>query len=162
MFSLELKDMAATEVFGRKLGEAIHNFYTKNTALPFEALLLRGPLGSGKTSLTRALVTRLPGGNEAEISSPSFTLCNHYATIPSIVHCDLYRTSHSLPDEVWDALEDPLSLCIVEWAEYMPEAAFPKDFLDISFEMRDTARLVTVKAKGKNAKPLLQNIHLTY
>lgn len=44
------------------------------------ALLLRGPLGSGKTTLTSALVQALPGGDAAEVSSPSFTLCNHYPT----------------------------------------------------------------------------------
>ncbi len=162
MHSMELNDIAATEAFGQKLGAAIHHFYQKNMALPFEALLLRGPLGSGKTSLTRALVTNLPGGAEAEVSSPSFTLCNHYPTLPNIVHCDLYRESHSLPDEIWDALEAPQTLCIIEWAEHLPKEAYPKDFLDICFEMRDNARLVMVTAEGKNAELLLQNIHLTY
>lgn len=55
------------------------------------ALLLRGPLGSGKTTFTRALVEALPGSASAEVASPSFTVCNHYPTIPPVLHCDLYR-----------------------------------------------------------------------
>ncbi|MFW6324757.1 MAG: tRNA (adenosine(37)-N6)-threonylcarbamoyltransferase complex ATPase subunit type 1 TsaE, partial [Desulfovibrionales bacterium] len=39
-------------------------------------ILLTGDLGSGKTTFTRGLVRSLPGGNEAEISSPSFNICN--------------------------------------------------------------------------------------
>ena len=54
-------------------------------------LLLHGDLGSGKTTLTRFMVLSLPGGLEAEVASPSFTLCNHYATVPPVLHCDLYR-----------------------------------------------------------------------
>ena len=68
-------------------------------------LLLHGDLGSGKTTLTRFMVLSLPGGSEAEVASPSFTLCNHYATVPPVLHCDLYRCAGSLPEELFDALE---------------------------------------------------------
>ncbi len=55
------------------------------------ALYLRGTLGSGKTTLTRGLVAALPGGEDAEVASPSFTLCNIYPTRPALLHADLYR-----------------------------------------------------------------------
>ena len=71
------------------------------------ALLLRGPLGSGKTTLTRALVEALPGGDQAEVASPSFTLCNYYPTTPPVMHCDLYRSPGSLPDEIAEGLDKP-------------------------------------------------------
>ncbi len=156
MLTFTLKDHAATEHFGQALGHAIHTYWQSTTYLPISAIFLQGPLGSGKTTLTRALVQTLPHGMEAEVSSPSFTLCNHYATAPEIIHCDLYRCANALPDEVWDALENEDILCIVEWAQYLPTQALPEDFLDICFEMRNNERLVTVNAKGPQACLLLQ------
>jgi tRNA threonylcarbamoyladenosine biosynthesis protein TsaE len=54
-------------------------------------VLLRGDLGSGKTTFVRGLVAALPGGEEAEVASPSFNLVNVYPTRPEVVHMDLYR-----------------------------------------------------------------------
>ena len=55
------------------------------------ALLLRGDLGSGKTTLVRGLAEALPGGDEAEVASPSFNIVNVYPTRPEVFHVDLYR-----------------------------------------------------------------------
>jgi len=54
-------------------------------------VLLRGDLGSGKTTFIRGLAESLPGGDEAEVASPSFNLVNIYPTRPEVVHMDLYR-----------------------------------------------------------------------
>lgn len=120
------------------------------------ALLLRGPLGSGKTTLTSALVQALPGGDAAEVSSPSFTLCNHYPTTPPVLHCDLYRSAGGLPDEILDGLENPAVLTVVEWAEYLPQADHPEEILDISLQACEESRLLTLQAHGSRAAALLQ------
>ena len=126
------------------------------------ALLLQGELGSGKTTLTRSLVAALPDGDQAEISSPSFTICNNYPTRPPVLHCDLYRCPASLPDEVWDALDADNGICIVEWAQYVPAAALPKEFLDIRLESCKEGRFLTVMAHGQASRALAQELHTAW
>lgn len=123
------------------------------------ALLLRGPLGSGKTTFTRALVEALPGSASAEVASPSFTVCNHYPTIPPVLHCDLYRSGFSaLPDEIAEGLDDPAVLTIMEWAEYLPEAELPEEYLDISFKSCEENRLLIMQAHGHSATAFLRGL----
>ena len=118
------------------------------------ALLLRGGLGSGKTTLTGALVRALPGGSEAEVASPSFTLCNIYPTRPPLVHCDLYRSPGHAPEELAEALDDGTSLAVVEWADSLDRALLPDDFLDISLKMEDDGRLLLLNGVGPRGEAL--------
>ena len=114
-------------------------------------VLLRGALGSGKTTLTRFTVQALPGGDKAESSSPGFTLCNRYPTQPEILHCDLYRSGTELPEELREELEADgaeKTLIITEWAEYLPAALLPEDFLDIHLELCNNYRIVGITGKG--------------
>ena len=114
-------------------------------------ILLRGELGSGKTTLTRFLVEALPGGDRAEVSSPSFTLCNVYPTTPPVLHCDLYRTGGAVPDELSETLDAGDMAVVVEWAEHLLVAQLPHDFLDISFQICDAYRLVCVAVHSSNS-----------
>ena len=122
------------------------------------AVLLRGGLGSGKTTLTAALVRALPGGEGAEVSSPSFTLCNIYPTEPALVHCDLYRSPGHAPEELADALEDGASLVVVEWADYLPAGLLPEDFLDISLKMVEDGRLLLLNGAGARGEALASTL----
>ncbi|MCJ7788369.1 MAG: tRNA (adenosine(37)-N6)-threonylcarbamoyltransferase complex ATPase subunit type 1 TsaE, partial [Methyloceanibacter sp.] len=45
---------------------------------PGDVIALNGPLGAGKTTFARALVTRL--GGEGEVPSPTFALMQRYET----------------------------------------------------------------------------------
>lgn len=104
-------------------------------ALPW-ILLLQGGLGAGKTTLARFLVESLPGGERAEVSSPSFTLCNSYDCEPPVLHFDLYRL---LPGQVDDDLDEALEmaengdlLLIIEWPERISNSLLPAAFLHLS------------------------------
>ncbi len=119
-------------------------------------ILLQAPLGGGKTTFTSALVNTLPGGDQAEVSSPSFTICNHYPTSPPIMHCDLYRCEKHFPDEAADGLESSGTLCLIEWAEYLPSAFLPRDYLDIHIQTCDTVRLFALYAHGDIPRILLE------
>lgn len=91
-------------------------------------LLLYGALGAGKTTLARALVQALPGGLEAEVASPSFTVCNIYCTAPVVHHFDLYRLDPGCSDEALEESLDAASvLTVVEWPERLPPGALPQD-----------------------------------
>lgn len=156
MAVLKLAGLEDTARLGHWLAESL-------SACPaLRALLLRGPLGSGKTTFTRALVEALPGGASAEVASPSFTVCNHYPTTPPVLHCDLYRNGASLPDELAEGLDDPAVLNIVEWAEYLPEAELPEEYLDISFKPCEENRLLIMQAHGHSATALLGSLRAVW
>ncbi|MDR2745790.1 MAG: tRNA (adenosine(37)-N6)-threonylcarbamoyltransferase complex ATPase subunit type 1 TsaE [Desulfovibrio sp.] len=123
------------------------------------ALLLRGPLGSGKTTFACFLALALPGGDAAETGSPSFTLCNRYPTTPLMLHGDLYRCPASPPEELTEALQDADTLTVLEWAEFLPKTELPEEFLDILFTPCENMRLLTVTAAGRDAKALLSELN---
>ena len=123
-----LRNLAATESFGRTLAGAV-------AAANPGALLLFGCLGAGKTTLTRALVASLPGGEEAEVASPSFTICNIYSTAPLVHHFDLFRLDSGCGDEALEeSLDDPSVLSIVEWPERLAPRFLPADGLALGLK----------------------------
>lgn len=151
-----LNSLADTQALARRLVSLLRHEPQMRT------LLLRGPLGSGKTTLTRELVHLLHGADGAEVSSPSFTVCNHYPTTPPIVHCDLYRVGAHLPDELFEAWEyegENKPVIIVEWAEYIAEQDLPQEYLDIHLQPCQEIRSVMVEPHGSRARCASQ--HLT-
>ncbi len=111
-----------------------------------DVIALSGPLGAGKTTFARALVTRL--GGEGEVPSPTFALMQHYETPRlTLTHCDFYRLEPSELDEL--GLDDALSegVVIVEW----PERAsrwLPEDRLDIAMDETATPNLRRIVLTG--------------
>lgn len=142
MAAIKLAGIAATERLGKITAEAL-------LANRFTPLLLKGQLGCGKTTLTAAICAAFPGSGQAEVSSPSFTICNLYPTRPPILHCDLYRCRGDLPEEALDFMDAGCGQIIVEWAEYLEPR--PEEYLDFSFELRDNVRLIEMTACGKKA-----------
>lgn len=126
---------------------------------PGFAILLQGDLGAGKTTLVRGLVGALPGGGEAEVSSPSFTVCNLYPTRPEVAHFDLYRQEGAAPDEQFEeSLDSPTSLVIVEWAQYLDERDLPRDALRLTWEPAESGRQVRIEASGEASGRFLHGI----
>lgn len=118
-----------------RLARALAALWLEQRALP-RLLLLQGGLGAGKTTLTRFLVESLPGGERAEVSSPSFTLCNSYDCEPPVLHFDLYRL---LPGQTDDDLDEALEmaengdlLLIIEWPERIAMSFLPASFLHLN------------------------------
>lgn len=149
---LHLADSEETLEFGRVLAQGM-------PAEPGFALLLEGDLGAGKTTLVRGLVSALPGGDEAEVSSPSFTICNLYPTRPEVAHFDLYRQQGTRPDDQFhESLETPSTLAIVEWAQYLDARDLPRDALRLTWQPVETGRLVKLEAQGERAGRFLEGI----
>ncbi|MGH8455045.1 MAG: tRNA (adenosine(37)-N6)-threonylcarbamoyltransferase complex ATPase subunit type 1 TsaE, partial [Nevskiales bacterium] len=79
-----LADAAATE----RLGAALASALGEGGAV----IYLRGELGTGKTTLTRALLQRL--GHTGRVRSPTYTLVEPYEIgTRRAYHLDLYRLS---------------------------------------------------------------------
>ena len=82
-------------------------------------VFLSGELGSGKTTLTKGIVTGLGAAREAEVTSPTFTLVHAYRNHVRVYHVDLYRVEN-LHDLETLGLEDLFvepAVVIVEWSE---------------------------------------------
>src|SRR5215831_11983321 len=92
---------------------------------------LSGDLGSGKTTLTKGIISGLGAAREEEVMSPTFNLV-HVFDQPSpgaagkrkgtkVYHVDLYRIErlHDLETlGLEDAFAEP-SIVIIEWSERM-------------------------------------------
>jgi tRNA threonylcarbamoyladenosine biosynthesis protein TsaE len=82
-------------------------------------ILLSGDLGSGKTTLTKGIVSGLGAASEQDVTSPTFTLVHKYDGATRVYHVDLYRVV-SFQDFETLGLEDVFSeqaVVIVEWSE---------------------------------------------
>jgi tRNA threonylcarbamoyladenosine biosynthesis protein TsaE len=85
-------------------------------------VLLTGDLGTGKTTLTKGLVSGLGAANENEVTSPTFTLVHVYGKQSKVYHADLYRIE-SFHDFETLGLEDMFgapAVAILEWSEKFP------------------------------------------
>jgi tRNA threonylcarbamoyladenosine biosynthesis protein TsaE len=149
--TLVLPDEAATLALGRALAPIL--------AAPASraALLLRGGLGSGKTTLVRGLAEALPGGHEAEVASPSFNIVNVYPTRPETYHVDLYRIPQgdASVDEHLEVAAEAEAIVAVEWAEYLRPATLPEDRLEIEWLPADTGRRCRITAAGRRGRAAL-------
>jgi len=82
-------------------------------------MILQGELGSGKTTLTKGIVSGLGAAQPDEVTSPSFTLVHEYGNDNKVYHVDLYRIENA-GELVTLGLEDLLAqkaTMIVEWGE---------------------------------------------
>jgi len=85
-------------------------------------VLLTGDLGTGKTTLTKGIVSGLGVANEDDVTSPTFTLVHVYGRPAEVYHADLYRIE-SLHDFETLGMEDMFttsSVAILEWSERFP------------------------------------------
>lgn len=145
-----LDSLADTETLGRAFAACC----IPGRLLP--PLFMRGQLGAGKTTFVRALVAALPGSAEAEVSSPSFNILNLYPTRPEVGHFDLYRTEGlGFGPDLEEILLDPTRFCVVEWAEYLPEASRPDEFITMTWSLDAQTRHVDILAHGPAARSLL-------
>lgn len=125
----------------------------------YPAILLDGELGAGKTTFVRGLVLALPGGDQAEVASPSFNYMNTYPTNPETLHFDFYRLCDMGPDdELINALHEPAHLVIVEWAAYCHPRHLPADRLTMHFTAAAPGRNLTVRPHGDYAALVVRRL----
>lgn len=79
-----------------------------------DIVLLRGPLGAGKTTLVRGALRAL--GVVEPVRSPTFNLLQVFQTEPPVLHADLYRVLSAEGLGVEDYLDTHLVL--IEWPEH--------------------------------------------
>ncbi len=97
--------------------------------------VLEGNLGAGKTKMVKAICKEL--GVKETMASPTFSIVNEYhdGGGKSIFHFDFYRIKKE--SEAFDiGVEeyfDSGSLCLIEWADKIPNL-LPEEYFKISIE----------------------------
>lgn len=128
-----LSNLDDTMQFGFDMGKVFSDLYKKTPLDLPKAIYLYGDLGAGKTTFTRAFVSAFPGAEDAEVGSPSFTLCHEYPTIPEIYHADLYRLPNesNLPEELREIPDN--TILILEWPERLKQEEQEENRIEIHF-----------------------------
>jgi tRNA threonylcarbamoyladenosine biosynthesis protein TsaE len=138
----ELPTRRSTLRFASKLARVLQ---------PADLVLLNGPLGAGKTFLTRGVARALGLPEHVSVTSPTFSLVQELETAPAVVHADLYRLSNEA--QVYElGLRERRFECvlIVEWGEpYL--TALGGDALCVDLERGsegESLRRATLRATG--------------
>ena len=116
-----------------------------------DLVLLAGPLGAGKTTLTRGIGKGLKA--EGTIQSPTFVLARtHRIPNGKLVHVDAYRLSSAVELDDLD-IDFENSIVIVEWArDYLD--GYSENFLTVEIDRtsEDDERVVTLTPTGHRWK----------
>jgi len=130
-----------TIAFGRTLAE---------TLAPPKLVVLRGVLGSGKTTLVKGIAEAFDAASEEDVTSPTFTLVQEYRSPRvNVYHIDLYRvdTQRELETLGLDDLVAENSVLLVEWGEKFARFERERD-VEIALErMGENERLIRISSR---------------
>lgn len=130
---------------------------------PGDTLLLRGPIGAGKTHLARSIIQERLSvrGRQEEVPSPTYTLVQTYDDgACEIWHADLYRLTD--PNEVVElGLEAAFesAIVLVEWPDRLGGLA-PSDALEVLLEPIGDGRQIRLTSqsdKWGRLKPAIES-----
>jgi len=140
-FSLFLADEAATERLGARLAARLR---------PRDVVALEGELGTGKTTLARALLRAASGTPALIVPSPTFTLVEVYETPRGTFwHFDLYRLES--PEQAFElGWEEARAegIVLVEWAERLGPL-LPASRLAVTLRVDGDGRRATLQGDSR-------------
>ena len=109
----EIPTPADMNALGKQLGEGL---------VAGDILVLTGPLGAGKTTLTRGIAEGL--GVRGPVQSPTFVVARTHPSLvggPALIHVDAYRLGSAAELDDLD-LDLEHAVTIIEWGREMVEA----------------------------------------
>jgi tRNA threonylcarbamoyladenosine biosynthesis protein TsaE len=142
-FSIPLPDESATE----KLGAALARRLRRG-----DVVALLGDLGTGKTTLARAILRAASGDPNLIVPSPTFTLVEVYDTARGpIWHFDLYRLERS--EQVFElGWEEARAegVVLIEWPERLGPF-LPQKRLTVMLETENCGRRALIDGEARLA-----------
>ncbi|EKE17526.1 MAG: hypothetical protein ACD_10C00411G0001 [uncultured bacterium] len=145
----QLPDEAATQRLGGSLAPLLQ---------PGRVIFLEGDLGTGKTTLVRALIRAL--GYAGPVKSPTYSLVEVYV-ISSLYlyHFDFYRFES--PEEFLDAgfseYFNDTAVCLVEWPEHAA-GCVPSPDLRLRLQHAGSGRIVEAVADSPEGMQCLKGL----
>lgn len=137
--TINLPDLAAMEAFGARIAAVLR---------AGDVVALTGGLGTGKTTLSRAILAAL--GHVGEVPSPTFTIIETYEppdTRLPVVHADFYRLES--PQELEEiGLDDYRegAVLLAEWPDKAGGFGHESGCLSITLEVAGEGRSAVVEA----------------
>jgi tRNA threonylcarbamoyladenosine biosynthesis protein TsaE len=126
---------------GREIAAALH---------PPVMVMLSGELGSGKTTLTKGIISGLGAAREEDVTSPTFTLVHVFHNHCKVYHVDLYRVEDFRDLETLaleDALDEP-AILIIEWPErFSLRTPWPRVEIHLDHAGGDARRIAISRLK---------------
>jgi tRNA threonylcarbamoyladenosine biosynthesis protein TsaE len=144
--TLDLANCEASEYFAKALAA----FLPLSLVMTFS-----GEIGTGKTTLVRALLRAL--GVVGAIKSPTFSLIETYTSALRLIHhFDLYRIHE--PSELdylgfREYFVEP-ALCCIEWPEHA-KGALPKVDLRFTLTLKGSGRQMQIQATTEAGRAVL-------
>lgn len=145
----KLKNIENTNKFGYFLGTLLKRG---------DVVSLNGDLGSGKTTLTKAIGTGM--GIESYITSPTFTIINEYPGDIYLYHFDTYRLEavEEAEDLGFDDYLFGQGVCVVEWAEKI-EKFLPEETIYIKIDyLGENERELEILEKTNRSKEIAREM----
>ena len=130
-----------TIAFGRSLAE---------TLAPPKLVVLRGVLGSGKTTLVKGIAEAFDAASEEDVTSPTFTLVHEYRSPRvNVYHIDLYRvdTQRELETLGLDDLIAENSVLLIEWGEKFPRFQRERDVEIVLERVGESERRIQITSR---------------
>lgn len=132
---------------GRRIGKALQ---------AGDVVALTGPLGSGKTCLTKGIALGLGVPDADSVTSPTFVyLRTHLGRLP-LYHLDAYRLAGAEQFFAlggWEMMEED-GVSVIEWADRLGPA-LPRDRLDVRLAPTGpSSREISLEGLGKTAARL--------
>ena len=152
VFKITTDGVESSEALGEAIGRLLQNQ---------DVISLNGPLGAGKTALTRGIARGW--GTPDRVTSPTYTLVNEYrraADAQTLFHLDCYRLS-SADDAETIGLDDILAAegaVVIEWADRIA-AWLPLDRVEIHIaQPADETREFSFTAHGPRSRELIERL----
>ena len=125
-------------------------------------IYLYGDLGTGKTTLTRALLTE--AGHRGKVKSPTYTLVESYritlnGQLTDLLHFDLYRMgcAEEFADAGFREYFNEKTVCIVEWAE-KADSELPLPDIAVTLDVEGDGRTARLEALSEKGFRCLENL----
>ena len=148
LYEFTTQSSADTVEVGRKLARLLE---------PPQLLLLRGELGTGKTTLVKGIAEALDAAEADEVTSPTFTLLHEYdgtrdGKPVKVYHLDVYRLEGERQLETLglDELLTPDALIFVEWGDKFKSIRKRATGEIVIASTGGDARKITVKLKDES------------
>lgn len=143
---IDLPDEAASVAFAHQLAQCI------SAPLLFT---FSGEIGAGKTTIIRALLTRM--GIQSTIKSPTFSLVEsyHWGDVP-VHHFDLYRIKDEEELE-YLGFRDYFAehcICLIEWAEHAGKR-LPTADIRFNLSSKGAGRVLQLQALSETGEGIL-------